>query len=431
MFFSGFKGGIHPPDRKEQTKNCPVKELEPTELMTFIMAQGGKPCTPCVAIGDKVLKGQVIGDSKEFMSAPVHSSVSGTVEKIDKVLSPRGDMAEAVIIRNDFEDKEASVGETFPVGYVSKDELIGIVRNAGMVGMGGAGFPTHVKLSTDKKIDTVIINAAECEPYLNSDYRTMVERPDDMIDGLDLLLHAFGIFKGIIAIEDNKADAAKILKDKLRSNMQIKVLKTRYPQGSEKQLIYSVTERKVPEGGLPADIGVLVFNVDTVSSMSRAVRSGIPVTRRVVTVAGLALKEPGNFLVRIGTPFWKVFEAAGGFVCQPKKIVMGGPMMGIAQCSIDIPVTKTCSGLLALTDDDIGTKEEMPCLRCGRCISACPMGLMPVVLNKLVNKKEWDEAEKGGIMNCIECGCCAYSCPSDRNPASTIRRGKSALRAKR
>lgn len=431
MLLSGFRGGIHPDDHKEQTKNCAIACLEAPELLTFLMSQGGRGTTPCVKKGDRVLKGQVIGRSEEFMSSPVHASVSGTVEKIDRVLSPRGDYTEAVVIRNDFAEEEAPPMEPHETGYLSLSDLAKRVREAGIVGMGGAGFPSHVKLATDKPIDTVIINAAECEPYLTADYRLIKEAPEDMLDGLDLLIHAFGIKNGVIAIEDNKKDAAKALTGKLRSSMKVKILKTKYPQGSEKQLIHAVTGRNVPEGGLPADVGVIVFNVDTVSSMSRAVRKGRPVMQRVVTVAGSAVAHPGNFSVRIGTPFSEVFKAAGGFLCQPSKLIVGGPMMGTAQYSIDIPVTKTCSGLLALTEKDLGTKSEEPCLRCGKCVSACPMGLMPVQLTRLVNTKSWDEAKKAGLLSCIECGCCAYTCPSDRNPVAVIRCGKGALRKRK
>lgn len=431
MLFSGFRGGIHPGDHKEQTKNCPIRELPPGETLVFLMSQGGRGTAPCVQKGDHVLKGQVIGKSEEFMSAPIHASVSGTVEKIDRVLTARGDYTDAVVIKNDFAEECAEPMPCHISGYVSKEELMNIVKSAGIVGMGGAGFPSHVKLATDKPIDTVIINASECEPYLTADYRLITEAPDDMVDGLDLLIHALGIRRGVIALEDNKRDAASALAGKLRSSMQVKVLKTKYPQGSEKQLIYAVTHRHVPEGGLPADVGVIVFNVDTVSSISRAVRRGIPVTQRVVTVAGSAVAQPGNFMVRVGTSFEEVFAAAGGFSVQPKKIISGGPMMGTAQYSIQIPVIKTTSGLLALTDEDLGTKTESPCLHCGKCVAACPMGLSPVTLTKLVKLKNWDEAKQEGIMSCIECGCCAFSCPSDRNPVANIRRGKNALRARK
>lgn len=431
MFFSGFRGGIHPDDHKEQTKDRPITDLEPCDTLTFLMSQGGRGTVPVVKKGDIVKKGQIIGESGEFMSSPIHSSVSGIVESVTRVITPKGDMSEAVIIKNDFTEEEEQPFSRTQSGYVSLKELIEITKKAGIVGMGGAGFPTHVKLSTDKKIDTVIINASECEPYLTSDYRILKEEPEDMIDGLDLLIHALGIRSGIIALEDNKRDAVKKLSQKLKSSMKIKLLKTKYPQGSEKQLIRSVTGRYVPEGGLPADVGVLVFNVDTASAISRAVRRGVPVTSRIVTVAGSAVKNPSNFRVKIGTPFSYVFEKAGGFTKQPLKIIAGGPMMGTSQYSIDIPVTKTTSGLLALTEKELGVKSEDKCIRCGTCVSACPMGLEPLQIVKCVNDKEWEEAKKIGLMSCIECGCCAYSCPSDRNPVAVIRRGKAAVRSGR
>ncbi len=428
MLFSGFKGGIHPNDHKEQTKNEPIKKIKPGEILTYLTSQGGRGCEPVVQKGDRVLKGQIIADSKEFMSAPIHASVSGTVEKIDTALTSRGVLSTAIIIRNDFQEEAVTQVPYKESGYITKEELISVTKNAGIVSMGGAGFPTHVKLATDKKIDTVIINASECEPYLTNDYRMMKECPEDMIDGLDLVIHAFGVKNGVIALEDNKKDVVKGLKTHLRSSMSVKVLKTKYPQGSEKQLIYAVTGRMVPEGGLPSDVGVLVFNVDTAASISRAVRRGLPITRRIVTVAGKAVKNPGNYFVRVGMSFEEIFEAAGGFTCRPAKIISGGPMMGSAIYSLSIPFTKTSSGLLALTEGELGTKDEEPCLRCGKCVSACPMGLEPVNLAKLVSEKEWEKAKKEGLMSCMECGCCAYSCPSDRNPVATIRRGKAALR---
>lgn len=428
MLFSGFKGGIHPNDHKEQTKERPIEKLSECDEYTFLLSQGGRGTAPTVKKGDTVKKGQIIAESPEFMSAPIHSSVSGVVDKVTRALTPRGDEADAVIIKNDFMNDEEEPFEHFPTGYVSREKLIELTKRAGIVGMGGAGFPSHVKLATDKKIDTVIINASECEPYLTSDYRILKESPSDMIDGIDIVIHALGIKRAIIALEDNKKDVSGKITPLLKSSMHIKVLRTKYPQGSEKQLIYAVTGRKVPEGGLPADVGVLVFNVDTVSSMSRAVRRGIPVTERIVTVAGAAVKKPSNFLVKIGTPFSFVFENAGGFVTQPAKIIAGGPMMGQSQYSLSVPVLKTTSGLLALTDKELGTKTEEKCIRCASCVFACPMGLSPLTLSELVAEKNWDEAKKNGIMSCIECGCCAYSCPSDRNPVATIRRGKSALR---
>ncbi len=428
MIFSGFKGGIHPDDHKEQTKNEPIKKIKPGEILIYLTNQGGRGCDPVVQKGDRVLKGQIIADSKEFMSAPVHASVSGTVEKIDMALNSRGIPTPAIFVRNDFLEEAVEQKPYKETGYVTKEELTEIARNAGIVGMGGAGFPTHVKLATDKKIDTVIVNASECEPYLTNDYRKLIEKPKDVIDGLDLVIHAFGVKKGVIALEDNKKDAVKGLKKIISSAMTIKVLKTKYPQGSEKQLIHAVTGRYVPEGGLPSDVGVLVFNVDTVGAISRAVRRGLPITRRIVTVAGKAVKNPGNYFVRVGTSFEEIFEAAGGFIKQPAKIVSGGPMMGTAIYSLSVPFTKTSSGILALTEEELGTKDEEPCLRCGKCVSACPMGLQPVSLAKQVREKDWEKAKKEGLMSCIECGCCAYSCPSDRNPVAVIRRGKAAIR---
>ncbi len=428
MLFSGFRGGIHPKDCKEMTAKMPIEALALCDSYTFILSQGGKGTAAVVKKGDIVKRGQLIADSTEFLSAPIHSSVSGVVEKITRAASPKGGEAEAVVIKNDFTDDTAEPGEHYPEGYVSREKLIELTRRAGVVGMGGAGFPAHVKMATDKKINTVIINAAECEPYLTSDYRILAEEPEDMTDGLDLMLHAFGINNGVIALEDNKKDIAEELSKKLKPGIKIRMLKTKYPQGSEKQLIKSVLGREVPEGGLPADVGALVFNVDTAASVSRAVRRAEPVTQRVVTVSGSAVKRPSNFRVRIGTPLSFVLESAGGFASPPSKIIVGGPMMGQSQYDTKAPVMKTTSGILALTGEELGTKAEGKCIRCGACVSACPMGLMPLTLSALVKAKKLDEAKKYGIMSCIECGCCAYTCPSDRNPVAAIRQGKQQLR---
>lgn len=428
MLFPGFRGGIHPNDCKEMTAKMPIEALALCDSYTFMLSQGGKGTAAVVKKGDIVKKGQIIADSTEFLSAPIHSSISGVVEKTARASSSKGGEDEAVIIKNDFTDEEAERGECYPEGYVSREKLIELTRRAGVVGMGGAGFPAHVKMATDKKINTVIINAAECEPYLTSDYRILAEEPEDMIDGLDLILHAFGINNGVIALEDNKREAVKMLSEKLKPGMRVKVLKTKYPQGGEKQLIKSVLGREVPEGKLPADVGALVFNVETAASISRAVRRAEPVTERVVTVSGRAVMRPSNFKVRIGTPISFVLEAAGGFTSAPEKIIVGGPMMGQSQYNTDAPVMKTTSGILALTKEELGTKAEEKCIRCGACVSACPMGLMPLTLSSLVKAKRLDEAKKRGIMSCIECGCCAYTCPSDRNPVATIRQGKTQLR---
>lgn len=428
MFPGSFRGGIHPNDHKEQTKEVAVKKIKPGEILTYLLSQGGRGCTPLVQKGDRVLKGQLIADSNEFLSAPIHASVSGTVEKIEKVITQKGDMADAIIVRNDFAEESVELHPIKPEGYITKEELVKEVRKAGIVGMGGAGFPTHVKLATDKKIDTIIVNGSECEPYLTSDYRVLREKPEAMIDGLDIVIHAYGVKNAVIAIEDNKKDVVPSLTKKLKSSMKIKVLKTKYPQGSEKQLIHAVTGRVVPEGGLPADVGVLVLNVDTMASISRAIRQGLPITRRTVTISGKAVKNPGNYFVRIGMSFEEIFEAAGGFVEKPAKLITGGPMMGGAIYSLKIPFTKTNSGILALTEEELGTKDEVACIRCGRCVEACPMGLMPVSLTKCIKEKDWEKAKKSGLMSCIECGCCAYTCPSDRNPVAVIRRGKNAIR---
>ncbi len=428
MFLKGFKGGIHPCDHKGLTKDEPIKELSVPSRLTFLMSQGGRGTAPTVQKGDKVKKGQVIGESSEFFSSPVHSSVSGEVESIERVLNQRGLYETAVVIKNDYEEDEILLSEKKETGYVSKEELIKIVKKAGIVGMGGAGFPSHVKILTDNKIDAIIVNGAECEPYLTSDYRILKEKSRRLISGLDIVLRALGVRKGYIALEDNKRDVFFGIKENLKTGMKVKILKTKYPQGSEKQLIRAVTGKIVPEGKLPSDVGVVVFNVSTILAIYEAVREGKTVTQRVVTLSGGAIKNPSNFMVRIGTSIKEAFEGAGGFIKEPRKIIVGGPMMGMSQYNLDVPVTKTTSGLLALTKDELGSKEEAPCLRCGKCVEACPMGLIPLRLSKLVFDKNYEDAKKDGLLSCMECGSCAYTCPSDRNPVANIRRGKKALR---
>lgn len=428
MFFSGFKGGIHPCDHKNLTKDEPIKELAVPSRLTFLMSQGGRGTTPSVQKGDKVKKGQIIGQSEEFFSSPIHSSVSGEVESIERVLNQRGEYETAVIIKNDYREDEIFLNEKKENGYVSGKQLAEIVKKAGIVGMGGAGFPSHVKLLTDKKIDAIIVNAAECEPYLTNDYRILKEKSGHLAEGLDIVLHALGVMKGYIALEDNKKDVVFKMRENLKAGMKVKILKTKYPQGSEKHLIRAVTGRVVPEGKLPSDVGVVVLNASTILAIYEAVREGKTVTQRIVTLSGGAIKNPSNFMIRIGTSFKEAFEGAGGFIKEPRKIIVGGPMMGMSQYSLDVPVTKTTSGLLALTKDELLGKEETPCLRCGKCVEACPMGLVPLRLSKLVKEKNYEDAKKEGLLSCIECGSCAYTCPSDRNPVAIIRSGKKALR---
>ena len=423
-----FKGGVHPDDNKKQTEGKAIEILEVPQILTYPVQQHlGAPCTPCVKVGDYVKMGQKIADSEAFVSAPIHASVSGTVIDIKPCPVPNGSMVESIIIENDFTD---TLDETLaPIDYMSvdPDSIPAIVREAGVVGMGGATFPTHVKLNPpDKsKIDTIIVNAAECEPYITSDHRVMLETPEEVIRGLKIILKRFGITNGHIAIEDNKPDAIKLLKEKCEGEgITVDTLKKKYPQGSEKHLIYAVTKRQVPGGKLPADVGVIVVNVDTAAAIARKFMHGIPLMRRIVTVAGTPFKKEANYSVRIGTGIDYIIEKNGGFREEPAKVIIGGPMMGVAQFRLNVPVIKGTSALLALTGEEAQIPEEENCIRCGKCTQHCPMNLMPLYLQQYALKDDMESCEKYNVTSCIECGCCSYGCPSKRQLVQTIRIAK-------
>lgn len=424
-----FRGGIHPKDNKKHTCFKTIRELEVPEFLVFPLSQHiGAPCRPLVKKGDRVFKGTKIADSDAFVSAPIHSSVSGEVAAVEPRPVPSGQEVMSIVIRNDFsEELDPAV---CPIEYtaVKPDDIPGIVREAGVVGMGGATFPTHVKLSPapGKKIDTVIVNGAECEPYLTSDHRVMLETPEEVVLGLKIILYRFGIKNGHIAVEENKPDAIELLSGLCAKENGLKVdtLKKKYPQGGEKQLIYAVTKRKVPLGGLPADVGVVVVNVDTCTAIARKFMYGTPLIRRIVTVVGGSVADPCNYRVRIGTPVEFILEKAGGLIEEPKKVIMGGPMMGATQFRLDVPIIKGSSAILCLTEKEAALPEEGPCLRCGKCVDHCPMHLMPLYLADSSQRKDFDSCEKYKITACIECGCCSYVCPAGRRLVQRIRFGK-------
>ena len=429
-----FKGGVHPNDNKKQTFAKKIETLAPPTELVFPLSQHiGAPCTPCVNKGDHVNLGQKIADSDAFVSAPIHSSVSGCVKDIKMVPVSNGSMVEAIVIENDFQD---TVDETVkPIDYksITPDEIPTIVREAGVVGMGGAAFPTHVKLMppADKKIDTVIVNCSECEPYLTSDYRVMVENPEEVVKGLMVVLYRFGIENGHIGIEDNKPLAIEKMKAACKGTpIAVDVLKTKYPQGGEKQLIYAITKRKVPVGKLPADVGCIVINTDTCAAIGRKFMYGMPLIRRIITVVGTPFKKEVNYNVRIGTPVEHIISENGGFKIQPKKVIMGGPMMGVAQFRFDMPVIKANSALLALTEDEAYIPEESACIRCGKCVEQCPMNLMPLYIADFAKRGDLDSCEKYGASACIECGCCSFGCPAKRNLVQVIRVAKQDIIAR-
>jgi len=424
-----FKRGIHPDESKQATENEPIKYILPGEhsLMLYPVAQNlGAPCEPIVEVGQYVKNGEKIADSQAFVSSPVHSTVSGTVKEIRDNVLPNGNISKCIVVENDgLLTEHESIKERAGFDDIPKDELLKIIREAGIVGLGGAGFPTHVKLSppAGKKIDYIIVNGSECEPYLTTDNRVMIEETYKIILGLQIILKIIDTAKGVIAIEDNKPEAIAAVKKAIdgAKNISVEVVKTKYPQGAEKQLIYAITGREVPSGGLPADAGAIVDNVDTVIAIHRAVLRGRPLMRKVITITGQAVNKPGNFKARLGMSYRELIEVTGGFKTEPVKIISGGPMMGVAMYTLDTPVIKTSSAIICMTDEEAYIPPETACIRCGQCVANCPSGLMPLELNKFVLHGRIDEFLKYNGLDCCECGSCSYVCPAKRHLAQTIR----------
>ncbi|MDD3173006.1 MAG: electron transport complex subunit RsxC [Herbinix sp.] len=436
MARSTFPGGIHTYDGKNLSMDKPTTVLLPKGDLIFPLSQHiGAPAKPLVAKGDKVLVGQRIGEASGFVSANIISSVSGTVKEIEKRLTVQGTMVESIVIENDNAyTKIDGFGQERDYKNLSKDEIRQLVKEAGIVGLGGAGFPTHVKLTPkdDSKIDYVIVNGAECEPYLTSDYRMMLEEPEKIVGGLKIMLQLFDKAKGIIAVEDNKPEAIKKLTELAakEERIEVNVLKTKYPQGGERQLVYAVTGRKLNSKKLPSDVGCVVDNIDTVISIYMAVAKSTPLIRRIITVSGDAVKNPQNFNVAIGTDYWELLEAAGGFSDRPEKIVSGGPMMGNAMFTCNIPITKVSSALLGFLVDKAAVTET-PCIRCGKCVSACPLKLMPFELAALSMRSDEETFVKADGMECCGCGCCSYVCPAKRGLTQSIMQTRASIMAKK
>ena len=427
MGLKTFKGGVHPYEGKELAKDQPIKEVLPKGDLVYPVSQHiGAPANPIVAKGDTVLRGQKIAEAGGFVSSPIYASVSGTVKAIEPRRVAVGDMVNSIVIENDGEYKEAEFTPCEDVTALSKEEIINKVKEAGVVGMGGAGFPTHVKLSPKEpeKIEYIIANCAECEPYLTSDYRRMMEEPDKLILGLEICINLFDHAKGIIAIEDNKPEAIELLRDKVKDNdkIEVHVMKTKYPQGAERQLIYANTGRYVNSKMLPADAGCIVHNVDTIVSIYEAVIEGRPLYTRIVTITGDAIENPCNLMVRIGTNCQELIEAAGGFKdgVVPEKVISGGPMMGKALFSLDVPATKGVSALLCMTHDEVADLEPSNCIRCGRCVDVCPGRIVPSMLASLAEHGDTEGFLAHNGMECCECGCCSYVCPAKRHLTQTI-----------
>lgn len=431
-----FKGGLHPYDGKKLSKDRPIAAYLPKGELVFPLSQHiGAPAVPCVAKGDRVLAGQRIADAGGFVSANIHSSVSGTVKAIEPRVTVSGAKVSCIVVENDGQYEQA---EFVPVTERTPEAIIGAVKEAGIVGLGGAGFPTHVKLSPKEpdKIDTIIINGAECEPYITADYRCMMEIPEQLISGLKLILTLFPKAKGVIGIEDNKPDAIAKMQELCKGESRIDVapLKTKYPQGAERSLIYAVTGRAINSSMLPADAGCIVDNVATAIAIHEAVTMGKPLYERVVTVTGDAVKEPGNFRVKAGTDAAELVEAAGGFKSQPEKVISGGPMMGMALGTLHVPCGKTFSSLLCFTKDEVAEYEPGNCIRCGRCVEVCPAGLMPTKLSEVADHGDFALFDQLNGCECVECGCCSYVCPAKRRLTQSMKTGRRealALRRKK
>ncbi len=431
-----FVGGIHPYDGKELSKDKPIKAVLPKGDLVYPLSQHiGAPAKPVVAKGDHVLTGQLIAEAGGFVSAPIYASVSGTVKAIEPRRVVTGDNVMSIVIENDGLYEEVEYETPKPLEELSKEEIIEKVKKAGVVGMGGAGFPTFIKLSPKEpeKIEYCIANCAECEPYLTSDYRRMMEEPQKLIDGLKVMLALFDRATGILAVEDNKPDCIKLLKDLTKDEPRIfvKALKTKYPQGAERQLIYATTGRAINSSMLPADAGCIVDNVDTVVAINAAVRENRPLMHRIVTVTGDAIADPRNFIVRIGTNYAELIDEAGGFKEQPEKIISGGPMMGFGIFDVNVPTTKTASALLCLTHDDVSAMQPTACINCGMCVEVCPGRVIPKKLADYAENYNEEAFVANNGMECCECGCCSFICPAKRPLTQLIKSARKMQLAKK
>ena len=432
-----FRGGIHPYEGKELSKDHPIEKYLPKGDLVYPLSQHiGAPSVPCVKKGDSVLAGQKIADAGGFVSVPLHASVSGTVKGIEKHLNATGSMVDCIVIENDQQYQEVEYQET-RLEDLTKEEILNRIKEGGVVGMGGAGFPTHVKLAPKdpSKIEYILVNGAECEPYITSDYRRMIEEPDKVVKGLQVILTLFDSAKGYICIEDNKPDCIAKMKELVKDidRIEVKEVMTKYPQGGERTLIYAATGREINSGMLPADVGCVVDNVETVISVYKAVILGRPVNSRVVTMSGDGIKEPKNLLVLSGTDMSELVDAAGGLKAKIAKAISGGPMMGFALYDLHVPCTKTTSAFLFLEHDAVSEAQEIQtaCINCGRCVSVCPGHVLPARLAKLAERGDMAGFEAMDGMECCECGCCSYICPAKRPLTQSIKSMRKMVLASR
>jgi electron transport complex protein RnfC len=431
-----FKGGVHVPEFKELTEKKSIIVAESPQFAYIPLHQHtGAPCEPIVNVGDRVKIGQKIGESSAFVSGSIHASIAGTVKEIKMMYTPTGMKVKCVVIENDGTEEMDDFGTQKSLDELTAQEIIGIIKEKGITGMGGASFPAHVKFSPpkEKPIDTLILNGAECEPYLTSDHRVMLEQPELVVLGLKAVKKALNVEKAYIAVEDNKPDAIEALKKAVdpADGIQVVTLKTKYPQGDEKRVIDAVTGRKVPTGGLPMDVGCVVSNVSTSKAIAEAVLYGKPLYERVVTVTGKGIAEPKNVLARIGTPFGELIRQCGGFSAKPGKIISGGPMMGIAQFTLDAPIIKGSGGILVIPAEDVKEEPVLPCIKCGKCIEVCPSRLQPLFISAYALKNNSEMSDKYFALSCVECGACSFICPAKRPLAESIKNIKKEIIAKR
>ena len=426
-----FFGGVHPKDMKAMSCDKAITPFPAPKQVVIPMSQHiGAPCQPLVKKGDTVTVGQKIGDNTG-MCVPVHASVSGKVVAVEPRPHTGGTDVMSVVIENDFQDTLCpDIAPRQNIDSLSSEELIEIIHNAGIAGMGGATFPTHVKISSGiGKVDTILVNAAECEPYITADDRLMREMPEKVVAGLRIVMKVFGLNKAHIGIEDNKPQAAEALRAAATDGIEIVVLHTRYPQGAEKQLIQAVTGRQVPPGGLPAAVGCAVFNVATVKAIYDAVYEGMPLVKRVVTVTGSAMKDTANYMAPIGTSFQDLIDAAGGFASEPYKVLTGGPMMGIAQHTLAVGMIKGTNAVTCFSAKDKHEVATPHCIRCGKCVGVCPMHLMPLNMYKAERHDDMDTLDEMHVLDCIECGSCAYTCPAGIHLVQSFKIAKQKLKA--
>ncbi len=427
-----FKGGLHPEENKI-TSMSPIEVMpEPTSVSIAMSQHIGVPCIPLVKKGDRVLKGQLIGNAEGGLTCPVHSSISGTVTAISDRVGASGQKVVHITIENDFKSELSPdiVKREKALDESSFEEIVEIIKNAGISGMGGASFPTHFKVSSAKgKVNKLIINCSECEPYITANHRLMLERPEDIISGIKVIMSALSLHDCDIAVEDNKPDAIKMLGNFLtnESEIHLKVVKTKYPQGDERQLIYALDKIEIPTGKLPADVGRIVMNAETVSSVGHAFYDSMPLINRIITVTGDCVSEPKNLLVPIGTSISDIINYCGGTTAEIEKIISGGPMMGQAQWDINAPVVKGTASILVFRKKEKKSAPEN-CIHCGKCVATCPMHLMPLYLANFAKLGEWETLREYDVLSCVECGCCTYQCPGNVPIVQYIRTAKGKLR---